>query len=443
MENFLNLRRLTEGEPYALYRKAIWVYLFLLIFEGALRKWVLPQLATPLLLVRDPIVIWLYFVALQKGWLRNTYVQLICFVSSVSLIITLIAGHQNLIVGLFGWRIYFFHFPMMFIMAKLLSRRDILKMGEFLLYMSIPMTILIVMQFYAPQSAWVNMGVGGEGTAGFQGAMGYMRPPGTFSFTAGYVCYQGIVGCFLLYYLVENNSLAKDLQIPRRTLFIMLACYIVAIPTSISRTNLFQTIIFFAFLFIAAMRRNKLKGKFIKFIILGVIAIIVLRALGIGNEAIAAFSERIDTANEAEGGVKGVVGDRYAGGLLSAFTNLDMPFFGYGLGLGTNVGAKIMGGDMYSFGFNAENEWQRMVGECGYLIGWSIIFIRLFFSANIFVKGYKAMIHNNDLLPWMICADVVLTVPQGQWSIPTNLGFAILAGGLALAAVKTSRFTKR
>ena len=120
-----------------------------------------------------------------------------------------------------------------------------------------------------------------------------------------------------------------------------------------------------------------------------------------------------------------------------------MPFFGYGLGLGTNVGAKIMGGDMYSFGFNAENEWQRMVGECGYLIGWSIIFIRLFFSANIFVKGYKAMIHNNDLLPWMICADVVLTVPQGQWSIPTNLGFAILAGGLALAAVKTSRFTKR
>ena len=244
MENFLNLRKLTAGEPYALYRKAIWVYLFLLIFEGALRKWVLPQLATPLLLVRDPIVIWLYFVALQKGWLRNTYVQLMCFVSSVSLIITLIAGHQNLIVGLFGWRIYFFHFPMIFIMAKLLSRRDILKMGKFLLYMSIPMTILIVMQFYAPQSAWVNMGVGGEGTAGFQGAMGYMRPPGTFSFTAGYVCYQGIVGCFLLYYLVENNSLAKNLQIPRRTLFIMLACYIVAIPTSISRTNLFQTIVF-------------------------------------------------------------------------------------------------------------------------------------------------------------------------------------------------------
>ena len=443
MENFLNLRKLTAGEPYALYRKAIWVYLFLLIFEGALRKWVLPQLATPLLLVRDPIVIWLYFVTLQKGWLRNTYVQLMCFVSSVSLIITLIAGHQNLIVGLFGWRIYFFHFPMIFIMAKLLSRRDILKMGKFLLYMSIPMTILIVMQFYAPQSAWVNMGVGGEGTAGFQGAMGYMRPPGTFSFTAGYVCYQGIVGCFLLYYLVENNSLEKDLQIPRHTLFVMLACYIVAIPTSISRTNLFQTIVFVVFLFIAALRRNKLKGKFVKLIIVGVIAIIVLQALGIGNDAMAAFSERFDTANEAEGGVKGVVGDRYAGGLLSAFTNLNMPFFGYGLGLGTNVGANIMGGDMFSFGFDGEIEWQRIVGECGYPIGWSIIFIRLFFSAYVFVKGYKAMIHNNDLLPWMICADVVLTVPQGQWSIPTNLGFAILAGGLSLAAVKTSRFTKR
>lgn len=72
MENYLNLKKLTAGEPYAKYRMAIWIYLFLLIFEGAIRKWVLPQLATPLLLVRDPIVIWLYCIAMQKGWLKNT-----------------------------------------------------------------------------------------------------------------------------------------------------------------------------------------------------------------------------------------------------------------------------------------------------------------------------------------------------------------------------------
>lgn len=436
MENYLNLKKLTAGEPYAKYRMAIWIYLFLLIFEGAIRKWVLPQLATPLLLVRDPIVIWLYCIAMQKGWLKNTYVKVMCFVSSISLILTLVAGHHNLFVAFFGWRIYFFHFPMIFIMAKLLSRNDLLKMGRFILYVSIPMTILIIMQFRSPQTAWVNMGVGGEGSAGFQGAMGYMRPPGTFSFTTGYVCYQAIVGCYLLYFLVENSSLPKEFKIPQLTLYIMLACYLIAIPTSISRTNFFQTIVFLFFLFIAALRKNSLKGKFFKFIIIGIIVIAVMLSLGIGGEAIAAFNERLETANEAEGGMEGVVGDRYAGGLFAAFTNFNIPFFGYGLGLGTNVGAKLMGGDMYAFGFNGEVEWTRIVGECGYIIGWTIIFVRLIFSIDVFKRCYRCLVNRKDLLPWMLCAGMLLTIPQGQWAIPTNLGFSILAGGLTLAAVK-------
>lgn len=436
MENYLNLKKLTAGEPYAKYRMAIWIYLFLLIFEGAIRKWVLPQLATPLLLVRDPIVIWLYCIAMQKGWLKNTYIKVMCFISTISLMLTLMVGHQNLFVAIFGWRIYFFHFPMIFIMAKLLSRSDILKIGRFILYVSIPMTILTVLQFRSPQSAWVNMGIGGEESAGFQGAMGYMRPPGTFSFTTGYVCYQAIVDCYLLYFLVEKKSLPKELKIPQLTLYIMLACYLIAIPTSISRTNFFQTIVFLFFLFIAALRKNSLKGKFFKFIIICIIVIAVMLSLGIGGEAIAAFSERLETANEIEGGMGGVVGDRYAGGLFAAFTNFNIPFFGYGLGLGTNVGANLMGGDMYALGFNGEVEWTRIVGECGYIIGWTIIFVRLIFSIDVFKRCYRCLVNRKDLLPWMLCAGMLLTIPQGQWAIPTNLGFSILAGGLTLAAVK-------
>lgn len=436
MENYFNLRKLTAGEPYAKYRKAVWLYLFLLIFEGALRKWFLQPLATPLLLVRDPIVVWLYFVAIQKNWLNNTYVNIMCFVSSVSLLMAMIVGHHNLFVGFFVWRIYFFHFPMMFIMAKILSKRDVLKMGRFILYVSMPMTALVVMQFYSPQSAWVNMGVGGEGTAGFAGAMGYFRPPGTFSFTAGYVCFQALVGCYLLYFLVENKKMPKGIKIPQRTLYVILICYLISIPTSISRTHFFQTIVFLLFLFVAAMRNNRLKGNFFKFILMGGVAIAILMVSGLGGEQMAAFTERLNTANEAEGGMEGVVGDRYAGSLWAAFTIFNIPFFGYGIGLGTNVGAKMMGGDMYSFGFNAEGEWTRIVGECGYLIGWTIILVRLVFSVTVFSRSYRSLVRRNDLLPWMLCAGMLLTVPQGQWAIPTNLGFSIMAGGLTLAALK-------
>ena len=34
-------------------KRLIWVYFILLVFEGALRKWFLPGLSTPLLIVRD------------------------------------------------------------------------------------------------------------------------------------------------------------------------------------------------------------------------------------------------------------------------------------------------------------------------------------------------------------------------------------------------------
>ena len=360
-------------------------------------------------------------------------------VASISFFLAIVVGHHNLFVALFGWRIYFFHFPMIFVMGKVLTRTDLLKIGQFMLWISIPMTILIFMQFHSPQTAWVNMGVGGEGTAGFAGAMGYMRPPGTFSFTSGYVMFQAVVGCYLLYYLLMNNSFPKQFQFPKIVIIILAVCYLLSIPTSISRTHFFQTGVFLIFLFIAAMKKNKLKSKFLKFAIMTIVAGIILYLSGVGGTSLEAFTARFNNASEIEGGVSSTIGDRYVGGLLGSLINFNIPLFGYGIGLGTNVGAKIMGGDMYSFGFNGENEWSRIIGECGMLLGLIIIGIRLFFSLDIWKRAYNLLIKKYDLLSWMLSAGMMLTIPQGQWSIPTNLGFCILFGGLTLAAVNSSK----
>ena len=45
-------------------RRLIWVYFWLLIFEGTFRKWILPQYSDILLVVRDPVVLAIYFTAL-------------------------------------------------------------------------------------------------------------------------------------------------------------------------------------------------------------------------------------------------------------------------------------------------------------------------------------------------------------------------------------------
>lgn len=443
MTNYLNLNKLTAGEPYALYRKAIWIYIFLLIFEGALRKWFLPSLATPLLLVRDPIAIWLTIVGLQKGWIKSGYAKTMMVVASISFILTLVIGHHNLFVALFGWRIYFFHFPMIFVMGKVLTRADLLKIGQFILWISIPMTALIFIQFQSPETAWVNMGVGGEGTASFSGAMGHMRPSGTFSFATGYVMFQAITGCYLLYYLLMNNTLPKEFQFSKIVLLILTGCYLLSIPTSLSRTPFYQTGVFLIFLFIAAMRKNKFKSKFLKFVIVTAIAVIILYVSGLGGTSIEAFTDRFNSASHVEGGIKGTVGNRYVGGLLGSLINFNIPIFGYGIGLGTNAGAKIMGGNMYTFGFNGEVEWSRVIGECGMLLGLIIIGIRLFFSLDIWKRAYNLLVKKYELLPWMLSAGMMLTVPQGQWAIPSNLGFCVLFGGLTLASINCKKTSKK
>ena len=48
-------------------RTLIYVYFFLLIFEGALRKWIVPSLSGPLLVARDPVLMAIYTMVIFRG----------------------------------------------------------------------------------------------------------------------------------------------------------------------------------------------------------------------------------------------------------------------------------------------------------------------------------------------------------------------------------------
>src|SRR5205814_1031971 len=57
-------------------RRLIYLYLFLLIIEGALRKWIVPQFSNPLLLVRDPVVLVIYLLAWRAHiFPRNAFIS--------------------------------------------------------------------------------------------------------------------------------------------------------------------------------------------------------------------------------------------------------------------------------------------------------------------------------------------------------------------------------
>lgn len=423
-----------QSATYSQYKKGIWLYVILLIFEGALRKWILPGLAGPLLLIREPIVIWLVFVGFNRGWLSSGYVRAIMWISSISFLMTMLVGHQSILTALYGWRIYLFHIPFIFVVGKILDRTDVLKIGRFILYVSIPMSVLIMLQFYSPQMALVNRGVGGDTEgAGFSGALGFFRPSGTFSFTSGFVIYQLFVGCFLFYFLVSNATLPSSLRIKPLLLWVMLGCFLLCIPYSISRTNLFQSIVVLFFMMVGTLfnKDNKVKKQLFRLVPISIVVLVALSLSGLADDSINAFTNRFETASNIEGGVEGAVSDRYLGGMLDGLMPEKAPFFGFGLGLGTNVGVNLSG-IRPQFGF--EEEWSRTTNESGMLLGWGIIAVRLIFAASIFKRAYTSLRKQQDMLPWMLSVGVLLTFPQGQLGIPTNLGFSIILASLAFAS---------
>ncbi|MDT3404789.1 hypothetical protein [Mucilaginibacter terrae] len=426
------LRLSSKEKQIADIKRWIWIYFWLLVFEGALRKWVLPFLATPLLIVRDPVAIILIIKAQNAGLFKvNGLVIVAWIVTILSFLMTMLVGHRNVYVAFFGARIMLLHFPIIFLIGAVFTREDVLRVGEIVMWLAIPMTVLMGLQFYSPQNAWVNRGIGGdEAGGGFAGAMGFFRPPGTFSFINGLVSFYGWVTAYVMFFWLDERPYIK-----KWLLFGITGCVVAAIPLSISRTFFFQVIVSGVFAAVIALRNPKISGKFM---MAGASILILFTVLGKASffqTGTAAFTERLTVANNAEGGAEGVFLGRFIGGLLGGLTeNANVPFFGYGLGLGTNAGAKLQTGAT-KFLFNAEVEWGRVIGEMGFLLGVITIFCRVAVTFDMTLKSFAA-IGKKDYLPWMLLSFILINVAQGQWAQPTSLGFGVFTGGLILALLR-------
>jgi hypothetical protein len=411
-------------------RRAVWAYFYLLIFEGALRKWVLPGLATPLLIIRDPVALYLIIVTWRRGLIAaNPYLTGMVVIASFGIITATLLGHGNLWVALFGARTFLLHFPLIFIIGRIFTREDVIRMGKAALWIAIPMVVLVALQFFSPQSAWVNKGVGGGEVAGFTGANGYFRPSATFSFTNGNTFFFTFVAPFVFYFWL-NGKAANKLFLTAAT-----AALLFSIPLSISRTLLFQVLLSLVFVLLASARKPENLGRMLLAVIGGTLVIGLLSQLSVFATATETFTARFEGANEQEGGLESVFLDRFLGGLIGALTgsNAGIPFFGYGLGMGTNVGSMLLTGTtMFLVG---EGEWGRIIGELGPLLGLTVIFLRVGLTAKISWACYKKLAQG-DLLPWLLLSLGLLSLSQGGWAQPSALGFCVLTGGLIVASLR-------
>src|SRR5258706_9102682 len=201
------MRLIPSAKTVYLIKGLIWLYFWLLIFEGVLRKWVLPAYANPLLIVRDPVVITIYCLAiLCRVFPWNRFVFVIIILAVVSFTASMVFGHQNLKVALFGIHTNFLHLPLIFLIARVFNFDDVKQIGKWILILSIPMAILMIKQFQAPPHDVLVQGVDGAFVqiGGLIG--GKIRPPGTFSFVTGPVSYFALAAAFLIYGVIQKKA---------------------------------------------------------------------------------------------------------------------------------------------------------------------------------------------------------------------------------------------
>ena len=409
----------------------LWAYFLLVIFEGALRKWILPGLSTPLLLVREPIAI----AAVVLGWPYLSrrpwagWVGWFFAIGGMAVFFALIAGHRDLLIALFGARILWFHLPLIFLFAAVFVRDDVYAFAKATALLAIPMAVLIAMQYSLPQSHFLNAAPGGEDGVGFTGALGRFRPPGTFSFTNGLTEFYALAAACVL-----GLVLSGPRPLPK-WIWLSAASLVAALPISISRGLLFKYVGVVA----AAVASSALAGRNIKNLMVGGVVLTAVSLLAtrlpVVQDAQRAFEARWERATEAEGGeegVQGVLENRVGGSTLGALANaFDAPIFGHGIGLGTNVGAMRASGKKAFL--IAEGAWAATIGELGPILGLMLIGIRVALGFSLLRQAWSQARRGNSL-PLTLGGFAIMLVAMGGTGQPTSLGFLVVGAGLMLAA---------
>jgi hypothetical protein len=421
-------------------RGLIWLYFLLLIFEGTFRKWILPQYSDVLLIIRDPVVIAIYALALKaKVFPRNGYILSLAIISILSALVSLVVLQPYLslqpliLVTGYGFRSNFLHLPLIFIIGKVMDEDDVKKLGWWVLVGLIPMCALLAVQFSSDPDAFVNRTAGLGEAQQITAGGGKIRPPGTFSFVSGIVFCAALSASYLLY-----ASLSRGLY-RNWLLYSAGLALVVTIGVSGSRSVLLAVVLVLASLVAVMFFRPSAVNQFARNLLIVVVVLFAASRLPVFNEGMQVLSDRFTgTAEAEETTIAGGLAFRMLSGFIEGFQLLTRaPIGGYGLGIGTNGGAKFLTGR--AIFLLTEGEWGRVILESGPILGLAFLAWRTMLTLKIGLVSVRTLKQGN-ILPIMLYAAGFLALLNGQFGQPTTLGFAAFLPGLCLAATnrKTS-----
>jgi hypothetical protein len=372
---------------------------WMIVFTGAVRKWLFPGTSIFYLLQDIPIG-FAYIYAIWKGCFDRSYLLLgIIFLSTILILqglAQIIVSGLNIFVAAVGFHHYLFYLPILLVFPLCLTakyRKDFVKWN---LLFSIPMFLLAIAQAISPKSAWVNKTSEGDafGVAGSDVA----RVSGTFNFTGFYGLWVAIAValCIGEWLLPKERRAIRSPWLMILCTFTVNLCHLV----SASRTAI-------------ALAGMAILGGVVCAVILGSVrailavgGICVLIPIAVGMTYVISPAE-FDIVLERFSGHSYVQEgtNRVEEGLIGFMT--DPPFSLIGAGIGMGVDAAHIGSvDAYNFTYAlSENDTIRNVMELGTPVGLLYTLTRLsFLFGMVFLSIWIARTGSSPhVLPLSFC----------------------------------------
>jgi len=411
------------------------VLLLMAVFEGALRKWVAPQLGAYIFFMRDPVLVLVYLLATRhKLWpKRNLWLSIFVGMGALGLLVLALqmasGGHSEhrAVLGIYGWRAYFLYPPLALLVGALFRRDDLQRLFRLLLWLAVPVAVLVTVQFASPQGASINVGSAEEKELQFKG-LGLnaerTRPMGPFASGAGQQQFVATAFLILLAFFVSPKRLPQP-AFP--TLLITGAGVLTCIALSGSRGMVLQCAValMVSQLVVVFGRSGALKGR--AFFWPTVLTVAALAAYPVVfPEGYAAFVERWTAADAAESRTfesLGVLG-RALWGIVDFMRLIgEVPLFGTGLGFGGNaavtLNAKIDGlPPPYS-----ETDFARHMVDLGPVLGLGYVFVRLALAAWLTGMAVRATRLLGDPMPLLLWSYVAYVLVMGTLTGQGTINF--------------------
>lgn len=282
------------------WRLVVWSVMFLLVFEGAIRKWLVPGLQAQVYLAKDGLLLLAYAGYLFHGPTRVTAsraeqaIRALMIACAVYYLIQIFNPYSpSRILSLFGFKNYAFYFPLVFLAARSFeSHEHVLKALRRYAWCMIPVGMLGLLQFALGPSHWLNAYLShDEGAittvAQFGGGIERARTAGTFSYLSGYVTFLTAMCLLALGLIIGSGARLRG----NMATFALLAACSAAMFTTGSRMGVLSIATGLLFMLSMASIRGEISSAFLW---RGIAGIILLGLVGVyfADDAVDAFFNR-------------------------------------------------------------------------------------------------------------------------------------------------------